>query len=106
MSPPGPPKLEIRNLPKDFSLLVLSGTFGIDIDGNVWQYEDGGQGDQDDQEDREDQEDQEDQREMVEKKITSGSAKPLDRKHCTSHLGVRVSDSGETVISWNSNKGP
>ena len=30
--------------------------------------------------------------EMVEKKITSGSAKPLDRKHCTSHLGVRVSD--------------
>ena len=37
--------------------------------------------------------------EMVEKKITSGSTKPLDRKHCTSHLGVRVSDSGETVIS-------
>ena len=37
--------------------------------------------------------------EMVEKKITSGSAKPLDRKHCTGHLSVRVSDSGETVIS-------
>ena len=33
--PPGPPKSEIRNFPKGIRLLVLAGTFGFDIDGNV-----------------------------------------------------------------------
>ena len=48
ISPPGPPKSEIRNFPKDIRLLVIAGIFGFDIAGNVWQYEDGGQEDQED----------------------------------------------------------
>ena len=36
--------------------------------------------------------------EMVDKKITSRSTKPLDRKHCTSHLCVNMFEIQETVI--------
>ena len=35
ISPPGPPNSEIRNFPKDITLLVIAGIFGFDIAGNV-----------------------------------------------------------------------